>query len=140
MISNQTFISRTEVKSIGLYEQSTLAYAVLLQVIYIKFYMELENCSRISLTITFFIAITFYLYISLLSGENSVMNYLTGGEYIDLWKYTFLSYKSVLILVTSSIMVVLPDYAINQLKDLLAFRRHNKCLAKLKQLAIQEAG
>ena len=105
--------------------------------IYIKFYMELENCSRISLIITFFIAITFYLYISLLSGDNVVMNYLTGGQYIDLWKYTFLSYKSFLILVTTSIMVVLPDYTINQLINYFAFRRHNKCLAEIKQLAIE---
>ena len=93
--------------------------------------MELERRSFISLALTIFTALTFYGFISLISGSNDVVNYLTGGKYEALFHYTFLSYNSTLIMITVPLLVVLPDYAIKSILEIFAVRKHNKCLSEI---------
>lgn len=113
-------------------------FTVLCEVIYVKFYMELERRSFVSLALSIFTALTFYGFISLISGSNEVMNFLTGRKYVDLFHYTFLSYNSTLIMITSPIVIVLPDYAIKSILEIFAVRRHNKSLLEIKDIARKE--
>ena len=98
-------------------------FTVLLHVIYIKFYMELERCSGISLLLSIFVILSYYVFVRLIS-DHSLASIVTFWiDYTDVFHYSFLSYKSVLIIASVSIVVVVPDYAVKSVNEYLAHKR-----------------
>ena len=121
--------------SIGLNEQSTLVFTLIIHVIFYKIYLELEGRSELSIIFTGLTLLFYYFIVFLISVNYTIIAALSDGNLRSLAKYTFFSIDSLVIISTGPIAIVIPDFIFHSLRLLKKYKRHVKYEKKALEMA-----
>ena len=100
--------------------QATLAYTLILNVVFIKLFYELDRVKEVAV---FFVVITIASYFGLmfiLSTET--MSRLINEKFLDLRQQTFQNFLPLILILSGSPMVVVFDYTFKKIVNMIRLR------------------
>ena len=116
--TTETFPSRNaddkeEVRMVSIENQSTLMYTVILHVVFIKLFYELDRVTEISIL---FVVVTILIYygLMLIASKESVAMHI-DERLLDITQQTFTNFVPVVIIYLGSFVSVTIDYTIKKM-------------------------
>ena len=114
------------VRSIGLQEQATLVFTVLLHVVFLKLYLSLQRAPEVSVVLLILTLALYYGFIAFLSTDTWWITHATDGELLHVAHHALFQPRPLLLVPTIAVLVVFPDYSYNSFSFLWLFFRDKK--------------